>query len=477
MRWAVALLLLVAAFALVYGMREPATKGPGESAPVPEKAVVPAAEGPYVGVAVCRRCHEEETRAWERSPHGRQSLARAEPAGGADAAVGAQWMQAYLRRDARGYHRIVPRCFDLRTKTWRSVTVVLEDIRGPMPGAPPITEQGIARRSFDLDCSGCHASGARLRLDVEHGRLDSSWRALAIDCEACHGPGRAHSEAWARLEPGVPLVRLETLAPRARTGLCARCHGGPEAAGDYTPADASEYVGLLEESDRVRPDGSPLGQLYQYASFARSPCRLQGGLTCDGCHDPHGPGLRHGPQTDGLCVRCHEDQSGQAHSGHVPDKPGGRCLDCHMPRLREGLTSHQRDHRIGIPLPASPHVPDACTHCHAAEDASKDKAWAARAWRRQWGPPPAATVEAIEAIDRARRGDAKAAPELRRALHHSDPYYRVAAAKWLRAARRPGCDTPPQRRARAPSKTPPRVFPTPCRLSGRRWRTWRSRSE
>jgi len=451
-RGAVALCLLVAGIALLQGLRGTSDDDAADSArsitqPAPPEG--PVVQDGYAGVAVCRRCHEAETRAWERSPHGRQATPRAEPAGGSSGAVGSQWMQAYLRRDARGYHRILPRCYDLRKKTWRSVTAVLEDIRGPMPGAPPITEASVATRSFDLGCSGCHASGARLRLDVVRGQLDSSWRSLAIDCEACHGPGRAHSEAWANLDSGAPprgrqLVRLETLSPRARTGLCARCHGGPEAAGDYAPSDAADFVGLLEESGRLRPDGSPLGQMYQYVSFIRSPCHLKGGLTCDGCHAAHGPGLRYGPQRDGLCVRCHEAQAGRAHSGHVPDAPGGRCLDCHMPRLREGLTAHQRDHRIGIPLPASPHVPDACTHCHQAKDATKDKAWAARAWRRQWGAPPAATLEAISAIARARDGDFKAAEDLRRALQHPDPYYRVAAAKWLGDAAAVAADPLPE---------------------------------
>ena len=61
--------------------------------------------GAYAGVEACRSCHEKETRAWEASPHGRHATPVAEPAGGATAAVGSRWMQAYLRRDARGYHR------------------------------------------------------------------------------------------------------------------------------------------------------------------------------------------------------------------------------------------------------------------------------------------------------------------------------------------------------------------------------------
>jgi HEAT repeat protein len=95
-----------------------------------------------------------------------------------------------------------------------------------------------------------------------------------------------------------------------------------------------------------------------------------------------------------------------------------------MPRLLSGLLAHQRDHRIGVPIPEIAEVPDACTACH--KDKSKD--WAAAAWRARWGEPPQATLDAVRGIVLARRGEPDATPLLEAGLRHADPFFRANAA-------------------------------------------------
>jgi len=401
--------------------------------------------GPYAGVDACRACHAKETEAWERSPHGRHATALVTPRRTVDAAIGSVWMQTFLARDERGYHRILPRCFDLREKRWRSVTTVLDEIRGPREDLPSITDADVKGRSFEIDCAGCHAVGTRVRMNGGSGHMQSSWRALAIDCEACHGPGRAHAEAWAQVDPGEPLASIGTLPTRDQTALCARCHGGPPTAGGFGPAEAPDFVGTLDHGRMVRADGSAVGQMYQHAAFARSPCAIEGGLTCTGCHEAHGPGLKPVPDIDRLCSNCHEAQAERAHHHHDPVKPGGHCIDCHMPRIYDGLLTHQRDHRIGVPLPATPYAPDACTACHT----ERTKVWAAAAARRWWGTPDLETVEAIEAVHRGRAGDLGGRLALERALTHPDAHLRVAAARLLGEAETALADTLPEVRLAA----------------------------
>jgi hypothetical protein len=336
-------------------------------------------------------------------------------------------MQAYLRRDATGHHRILEKCFDLRRESWRPVADVLNEIRGTPRATSSAPLASVGDRSFEIECSGCHTSGARLRLDPGTAHMESSWRDAAIDCEACHGPGKAHGDAWAKLDPGQPLAKLETLSPRAATAVCARCHGGPPTAGDWGPADAPHFVTVLEDRDGLFADGTASGQVYQYPGFVRSPCYREGKLTCTGCHEAHGPELRRAGHPDALCSRCHEDKRGRAHTHHDARKHGARCVACHMPRLLDGLMAHQRDHRISSPLPQSPFVPDACTACHK----DKDKAWASRAYEDWWGEPDNATLSAIRAVHLARRNAPEAKPLLKRARHHPDPFFRAAAALYL----------------------------------------------
>ncbi|MGQ0613385.1 MAG: tetratricopeptide repeat protein [Planctomycetaceae bacterium] len=404
----------------------PLLLGAALAAPPREEEQAPASD--FAGAASCVACHASEARAWRDSPHARHATALAEPPGGADAAVGSRWMQAYLRRDAQGYHRILPDCFDLRTGQWVAVDAVLDAIRGDPSGWPPVPHVALAGRSFEIDCSGCHASRAELALDPASGGMRARWDDAAIDCEACHGPGAAHAEAWARRDSSVPMPRLEKLSPREQNAICARCHGGPPTAAEFQPSDAGAYIASLDDRIGFFPDGAASGQVYQIAAFARSPCTLEAGLTCADCHDPHGPGLRPAPHADAQCTRCHEEKAGRAHTFHDPRGEGARCVSCHMPRLLSGIMAHQRDHRIGIPLPQSPHAPDACTACHA--DQSKE--WASEAWGRWWGEPPAATLEAILANRLARDANPGATPLLRRALTHPDPFFRANAAISLR---------------------------------------------
>ncbi|MHC4958018.1 MAG: ammonia-forming cytochrome c nitrite reductase subunit c552 [Planctomycetota bacterium] len=351
-----------------------------------------------------------------------------EPAGGAVAAVGSQWMQAYLYRTDDGHHRIHQACFDLREQRWTPVAPVLDAIRGPWPGAAKTQESEVAARSFEVQCSGCHSSGSELKLDLETNRMEAHIPDFAIDCESCHGPGDDHAKAWKNLEASKPMARLKEFTPRRANAVCARCHGGPPTDGDFAPADARDYVAVLKDREGFFPDGTASGQVYQYPTFVRSPCFTEGGLMCTGCHDAHADKLRHESHPDALCTRCHAEQASRAHTHHDVRKEGARCVNCHMPRLLGGMLRHQRDHRIGNPLPASPHVPDACTTCHA----DKDKAWSDAAYRKWWGEPPRETLMAIEAIVLARAKDPRAEALLRRARRHPDAFFRANAAIYLR---------------------------------------------
>jgi len=333
-------------------------------------------------------------------------------------------MQAYYRRDKQGLFRIVPSCLDLRTRKWRDVTDVLQAIGGI---DRRLTHAEVALRTFDHDCSGCHASQARLSIEGADSRMGAHWSENSINCESCHGAGGAHSAAWSALKTDAPLVKLHSLTPRASTAICGRCHGGPQASEDFGPQDAPHHIGMLFDRAGFFPDGSASGQVYQYDSFVRSPCFTEGKLSCSGCHDSHEGGLLPQAHDDALCTRCHEGYAQRTHTHHDARGAGARCVECHMPRLLSGIMAHQRDHRIRSPLPASEHVPDACTACHK----DHDKQWAADAYRRLWGKPPRDDLNAIRAIALARKGDPRAKPLLRRALDHEDPFFRANAGIYL----------------------------------------------
>ncbi len=385
---------------------------------------------PAAGAESCRSCHAAIFEQWEASPHGQTSVALAEPPGGAELAIGSRWMQAFLRRDAAGTHRIGADCWDVRRGRWRGVDEVMDAIQGEMMpeerGARP--PRHTAERSFERDCSGCHVSGARLRGDPEHGRIRGDWRSPSIDCEACHGPALAHVEAWKEMDDRAPLMELERLDARTATAVCVRCHGATAVGSGFTPADAEYLIAPPRTTDGIYSHGAAAGQIYQGDAFLRSACHVEGGLTCTGCHDPHGPGLLHTDRPDALCTRCHSSDFGSDHTHHAADGAGARCVACHMPTLLTGLMAHQRDHRISSPVPAATEAPNACTGCHLDEGAS----WAAEWTATWWGPPSRETLAAVRGVHLARGGDLETArPLLRQALRHREPFFRWAAARWL----------------------------------------------
>ncbi len=187
---------------------------------------------------------------------------------------------------------------------------------------------------------------------------------LGVSCEACHLGGRAHAEE--KLEkplfvPVSPNLLLESFGRRLSGGrthanvnwVCGRCHSGnrPQYANGMSTWNSTEY------SDAM------LGACYSQ-------------LQCVDCHDPHtatGAKWSRSPdEDDELCLKCHSDTLGtpaarQAHTHHAGGSSGSRCMNCHMPRLNEGLQDLVRTHTIYSPTERSmieSNEPNACNMCH-----------------------------------------------------------------------------------------------------------------
>ncbi|MEO1995862.1 MAG: cytochrome c3 family protein, partial [Planctomycetaceae bacterium] len=187
---------------------------------------------------------------------------------------------------------------------------------------------------------------------------------LGISCEACHLGAKDHAEG--RLKKPVFFPQSPHLFAETATGepvdcgrtrqninwACGRCHAGerPYYAGGMSTWNSTEY------SDAVR------GGCYSQ-------------LTCVHCHNPH---QKIGPkwsltadQDDALCLKCHQelapDPARLAHTHHPLGTSGSRCMNCHMPRINEGLQDMVRTHTICSPTAAAmieANQPNACNMCH-----------------------------------------------------------------------------------------------------------------
>lgn len=186
---------------------------------------------------------------------------------------------------------------------------------------------------------------------------------LGISCEACHFGLKDHVEGTEKkptFHPHDPNLFVHRGQKDKFFGKsdenvnwsCSRCHVGPRpqlAAGMAT-------WNSTEASDAFR------GSCYSE-------------MTCIDCHDPHkaiGSKWTKTPeQDDASCLKCHSDLASdaaiQAHTHHAPKSAGSHCMDCHMPRINEGLQDVVRTHMIHSPTNkemVTSNQPNACNLCH-----------------------------------------------------------------------------------------------------------------
>ena len=187
---------------------------------------------------------------------------------------------------------------------------------------------------------------------------------LGISCEACHFGCREHTQnpdVLPKFFPYSPHLRVESVSNEFGLGrtqmnlnwTCGRCHTGsrPKLAAGMGTWNSAEFTDAMAGS-----------------------CYSE--LQCIDCHNPHEPT---GPKwslpsakEDELCIRCHQKydsaQAQASHTHHQTGSEGSRCMNCHMPRVTEGIQDVVRTHTIFSPTNADmilQNQPNACNQCHA----------------------------------------------------------------------------------------------------------------
>lgn len=232
--------------------------------------------------------------------------------------------------------------------------------------------------SRNSDSPGTVDEYAALVKQIEAQPYEQHRLELGITCEACHNGSKEHAANSTRTNTTVlpyffpvhPLIHSEakdfpSLVKKSDGNvnmICGRCHSGgrPVYANGIHTWNSTEFADGVQGFCYKRKTGS----------HADSPT-----LTCVHCHDPHesnGPKWKRTPQQDDQsCIECHQQFSTakaiEAHTHHAPDSAGSHCMDCHMPKINEGLQDMVRTHRIFNPTdPAmiEANQPNACNLCH-----------------------------------------------------------------------------------------------------------------
>jgi tetratricopeptide (TPR) repeat protein len=183
-----------------------------------------------------------------------------------------------------------------------------------------------------------------------------------IDCQRCHGPGRAHVAA-ARASNADPqeihnsIVNPGMLPRERQMEVCMQCHletssrhkpneirSFGRAVSSYRPGQTlGEYKIYFDQGKDSTADNFEVA--HAAYRLRKSACFLKSGMTCLTCHDPHD--VPRGEEAIqhyvGVCAECHKSV---VHRTALP--AGSNCISCHMPKRRTDDVVHlvMTDHFI-----------------------------------------------------------------------------------------------------------------------------------
>ncbi|MGV6808423.1 MAG: tetratricopeptide repeat protein [bacterium] len=217
------------------------------------------------------------------------------------------------------------------------------------------------KRGFNANssCIDCHTTNMQLKFDTQTADYHTSWDALNVACQACHGNGSLHLE-WAerqavvkgedlvqsasdsssqrapqlaedKSKSAVPsamthdvsnndrnkdnndnnkglVVDYDNLDTKAVTEICARCHSRrTPIRTDYSVGEPylDHFIPELLRQDRYHADGQILDEVFVYGSFTQSKM-YHAGVGCMDCHNPHS--LQPHQTGNALCVSCHQEK-------------------------------------------------------------------------------------------------------------------------------------------------------------------------
>jgi tetratricopeptide (TPR) repeat protein len=224
------------------------------------------------------------------------------------------------------------------------------------------------RRAIRADCLFCHNAYPGGEVSSQG---DARWPEQipnGIDCQRCHGPGRAHLDAVKAGKPAAAvraaIVNPKRLAPDRELEVCMQCHlettsfelpnaihrfgrgvfsyRPGEPLGDYQLQ--FDHAPGMGHEDKFEIAGAAY-RLRQSACFLKS----NGALRCSTCHNPHDIPRGDAARTHhaAVCNSCHQAVLADAvKKGRHP--AGADCAGCHMPKRRTEDVVHaaMTDHKI-----------------------------------------------------------------------------------------------------------------------------------
>lgn len=200
----------------------------------------------------------------------------------------------------------------------------------------------------DARCAACHQLEQQHWAHTVHAKiftLNPKDDRQSKGCEACHGPGERHVQNAADKTAIIGFRRGSAAPVEQQNAQCMACHQGWQriywsgsihqisqlsCSDCHNPMAKISATGLL-----ARPSITEtcfLCHQQQRAEFRKRSHMpvLEGKMSCEDCHNPHGSPTRPLLKADSinqLCYTCHAEKRGPFIWDHAPVREN--CLNCH----------------------------------------------------------------------------------------------------------------------------------------------------
>lgn len=342
------------------------------------------------------------TTAWSNQPATRHV---------AEAVIGITPLIQYLVTAPGGRLQVVDMSYDPRSNEWFNA-------QGSEDRQPH--EWGYWKNrsmTWNVQCAFCHTTGLRKNYDESNDTYRTTWTAMGVSCVQCHPLAAAPGTNGCPVTPAVKLSATQSMEN------CASCHSRREVLDDAFVAGAGYHdhyrLALPERDGLYYADGQVRDEDFEFGSFQMSRMGHKG-VTCFDCHFAHSGKLKLPWENSALCMQCHAAPGARGaiaidpatHSGHKPDTPGGRCVDCHMPVTHYMVRDPRRDHGFTSPDPQLTldlGIPNACNGCHTTQTVAWARDWTVKQYGAKMDRP---ARRRAYLLTRAWNGDPKVGPEL-----------------------------------------------------------------
>jgi len=192
-------------------------------------------------------------------------------------------------------------------------------------------------------CATCHEDVAKGFAGNPHTRMAAEHGTAGVNCEGCHGPGKAH------VEGGGDKTKIFNPSQASAKDVDKTCLGCHDIHG-------SKQESLLKAPQpalcfQCHTDVKPQFDMPTHHKVN------EGLIKCSDCHDVHGTfeksNLRSRNDSNLICTKCHTEKRGPFVYEHTPVKGEG-CMGCHTPHGSQNAR-----------LLNMPNINVLCNQCHS----------------------------------------------------------------------------------------------------------------